>query len=72
MTCDTISGQYVTDIGENSDIGGGNNPDADGRSRSVTVPVPGHRDCDPGQRLSEAAAAAAALCHGPSSTGHGP
>ncbi len=27
VTCDTISGHYVTDIGENADIGGGNNPD---------------------------------------------
>jgi hypothetical protein len=30
VTCDTISGHFVTDIGENADIrvGGGNNPDA--------------------------------------------
>ena len=27
MTCDTISGHFVTDIGENANIGGGNNPD---------------------------------------------
>jgi hypothetical protein len=28
VTCDTISGHFVADIGENADIGGGNNPDA--------------------------------------------
>jgi hypothetical protein len=27
VTWDTISGHFVTDIGENADIGGGNNPD---------------------------------------------
>ena len=27
MTFDTISGYFVTDLGENADIGGGNNPD---------------------------------------------
>jgi hypothetical protein len=29
VTCDTISGHYVADIGENADIGGGNNPDGE-------------------------------------------
>ena len=32
MTCDTISGHFVADIGENADIGGGNNPDGEERT----------------------------------------
>jgi hypothetical protein len=40
VTCDTISGFFVTDIGENADIGGGNNPDGvrdrDGASGTET------------------------------------
>jgi hypothetical protein len=39
VTCDTISGHFVTDIGENADIGGGNNPD-------------GHQDAGPSVALS--------------------
>jgi hypothetical protein len=27
VTCDMMSGHFVADIGENADIGGGNNPD---------------------------------------------
>jgi hypothetical protein len=38
VTWDMISGFFVADIGENADIGGGNNPSPDGICQVVRIP----------------------------------
>ncbi len=64
VTCDTISGHFVTDIGETADIGGGNNPDGTQAVRylsEIKSNLKGHRvsesvtlrdqESSPGRRL---------------------
>ncbi len=74
MTWDTISVHFVTDIGENADIGGGNNPDASLSStesdsvelRLAAAPVPQL------QRGASAAIAACRNCSVPANGFHAP